>query len=155
MMTRNNQRNEMYVMVGAKFLKSNTANFLLSRNMLILPKLKYSRSGGPLFQAFRHRIRELPFHLTDIIGLLKWMGETRDQILKHDRTSLQVLSENIATIIEKDSNIKLSTYLTTLADDLLTSYKRSIKAEEPKPELSFLEQMDLVNISLHLECYDS
>ena len=81
------------------------------------------------------------------------MGETKDQILKHDRTSLQVLSENIATIIEKENNVRLSTFLTSLADDLLTSYKRSIKADEPSMKLSFLEQMDLVNTEFHLVFY--
>ena len=78
------------------------------------------------------------------------MGETKDQILKHDRTSLQVLSENIATIIEKENNVRLRTFLTSVADDLLSYYKRSIKVEEPSTDLSFLEQMDLVSTELHL-----
>ena len=73
------------------------------------------------------------------------MGDTRDQILKHDRTSLQVLSENIATIIEKENNVKLSKFLSSIANDLQASYKRSINVEEPRTYLPSFEQMDLVS----------
>ena len=78
------------------------------------------------------------------LGLMNWMGSMRDQILKHDRTSLQVLSENIAAIVEKEYNEKLNKYITTLANDLSATYKRSINAKEANLDLSVLEQMDLV-----------
>ena len=75
------------------------------------------------------------------------MEKMKDQILKHDRTSLQVLTENIAAIIEKEHNVKLSRFITSVADDLSSSYKRTIKVTEQSMDLSFLEQMDLVNIN--------
>ena len=83
--------------------------------------------------------------MNNLTGFLKWMADTRDQILKHDRTSLQVLSENIATIIEKDNNVKLSKFLSSIANDLQISYKRSFKVEEPRTDLPSFEQMDLVS----------
>ncbi len=81
-----------------------------------------------------------------ISGVVDWAKEVRHQIGKHDRASLQILSENIVSIIEKAKKSDLKTYLQSLNDKLLKVYKRSsIENARQSKMVTSLQQIDLVS----------
>ena len=76
------------------------------------------------------------------------MKEVKHQIDKHDRLSLQIVSDNIAKIVEKENDMNLSKYIRSLNENLSKAYTRSIK-DEGDPKVSpLLEQMDVVGLAL-------
>lgn len=76
------------------------------------------------------------------------MKEVKHQIDKHDRLSLQIVSDNIAKIVEKENDMNLSKYIRSLNENLSKAYTRSIK-DDGDPKVSpLLEQMDVVSYDI-------
>ena len=81
-------------------------------------------------------------------GLIQWMKEVKHQIDKHDRLSLQIVSDNIAKIVEKENDMNLSKYIRSLNENLSKAYTRSMKDEGDSKLSPLLEQMDVVGLIL-------
>ena len=86
---------------------------------------------------------------------MDWVKEVKHQIGKHDRAGLQILSENIASIIEKEENTDLKTYFQLLNENLSKDYKRGIVVDKRSRKIiTLLEQMDLVGRRRLFKLYD-
>eukprot|EP00794_Sanderia_malayensis_P006760 gene6760-7520_t len=77
-------------------------------------------------------------------GVVDWVKEVKHQIGKHDKASLRILSENIASIIAKEKKTNLKQYLQSLNDNLMNFYKRNnVGQTRRKKIVAHLEQADL------------